>query len=275
MASEEAQQRVELQQRIVSAIVLIAMALAATLHGGAQAAAVIAALALFGIYEWVEMFRPQPLRLIQWLAVAAMGATFITAYFLGPGETALAGSLSALGVFLASAAGRSGWRRTFWTAFGSVYVGAGCLALLYTRNTPEHGLGLTVFLLLAVWGTDMGAYFFGRWLRGPRLCPAISPSKTWAGAFGGIAIAAILGYATARGFGVREPGIASGFAVALAIAAQLGDLFESYIKRRCGVKDSGQLIPGHGGMLDRIDGLIAASLFFMLLQVVGEGISWW
>ena len=112
-----------------------------------------------------------------------------------------------------------------------------------------------------VWGTDVGAYFFGRAIGGPKLMPAVSPKKTWAGLAGGMAVAAGAG-AVAASFGEEEVFRLMAASAALAVVAQAGDLFESNLKRRGGAKDSGNLIPGHGGLLDRIDGFLAVSLVY-------------
>jgi phosphatidate cytidylyltransferase len=163
-----------------------------------------------------------------------------------------------------------------WVAFGIPYLGGSGLALLALRATPGHGAALIFFLLAVVWGTDVGAFLIGCLVGGPQLAPSISPSKTWAGFFGGIALAVVFGFAAAALFGARCLEAALALSLALAIAAQLGDLFESYFKRRSGVKESGDLIPGHGGVLDRIDGLVFAGVLAYLFQAtLGEQMNWW
>jgi phosphatidate cytidylyltransferase len=148
--------------------------------------------------------------------------------------------------------------------------------MLYLRARPDIGEGLAYYLLAVVWGTDIGAYLFGRLIGGPKLAPAISPSKTWAGLCGGVALAAVAGYAVSFGFRAHDYVVAVLLAAVMAAMAQLGDLFESSIKRRSGVKESGGLIPGHGGVLDRIDGLVFAALFFVLFQMaLGTRLQWW
>jgi phosphatidate cytidylyltransferase len=158
------------------------------------------------------------------------------------------------------------WRNAPWIAFGLPYMAGSGLALVYLRTMPDAILGRAhvYYLLVVVWGTDIGAFLTGRLIGGPKLAPAISPNKTWAGLFGGMALAAGLGYAAAAVCGSGSLGVYTGLAVVLAVVAQLGDLFKSFFKRRAGVKDSGQLIPGHGGVLDRIDGLVFAAMFLAL-----------
>ncbi len=152
-----------------------------------------------------------------------------------------------------------------WRLIGLVYVAIPCACLLWIRSQADGGF-LVLTLLLAVWATDIGAYFAGRIIGGAKLAPAISPNKTWAGLGGGM-IAAALITMIATSFSPYPKSIGSAVAVGLAIAVlgQVGDLFESWLKRRAGVKDSGSLIPGHGGLLDRIDGLILTTPLFALL----------
>jgi phosphatidate cytidylyltransferase len=148
--------------------------------------------------------------------------------------------------------------------------------MLYLRTTPQIGMELVLYLLVTVWATDIGAYAVGRLVGGAKFAPTISPNKTWAGVFGGIAAAAIFGTVAAWAFDANS--IVTGFvlAIALSVAAQLGDLFESWMKRRADVKHSGNLIPGHGGVLDRIDSLIAAAIVFAFFQaLIGVSMEWW
>jgi len=134
---------------------------------------------------------------------------------------------------------------------------------------------LILFLLLTVWANDIGAFVVGRGLGGPRLAPSISPAKTWAGFWGGITAAGLVGGLVALVAGAQAPLAAVVLGAVLAVVGQGGDLFESAIKRRYKVKDSGQLIPGHGGLLDRIDGLVAAAPVLALFQaVVGSRLNW-
>jgi phosphatidate cytidylyltransferase len=155
-------------------------------------------------------------------------------------------------------------------------MGGSGLAFLYLRGTPAAGAALVFYLFVTVWGTDIGAFIFGRLIGGPKLAPAVSPSKTWAGLVGGMVLAVLLGYAAALLLNARTPAVALILSPILAIVAQLGDLFESYFKRRSGVKESGDLIPGHGGVLDRIDGLVFAGVFLALFQAaLGTQIGWW
>ena len=135
---------------------------------------------------------------------------------------------------------------------------ASAAALAWLRTRSQGGGVSTLALLLAVWSSDVGAFAAGRAIGGPRLAPSISPGKTWAGVAGGLVAAAVAGGLVAAGTG-RPVGMGALAGLVLAMAAQAGDLAESAAKRRFGVKDSGRIIPGHGGLLDRLDGLVAAA----------------
>jgi len=149
-----------------------------------------------------------------------------------------------------------------WRLAGLAYVAVPCAALVWLRSV-EHGAAIVLSLLLTVWATDIGAYFAGRTIGGPKLAPAISPNKTWAGLGGGM-VAAAFTLALCKSFSPFPVEISNAILIGLLIAVlgQVGDLFESWLKRRAGVKDSGNLIPGHGGLLDRIDGLILTTPLF-------------
>jgi phosphatidate cytidylyltransferase len=149
-------------------------------------------------------------------------------------------------------------RHAYWLAFGALYIGVPSLALLWLYQRPDLGRAAALWIILVVVATDIGAYFVGRAVKGPKLAPRVSPGKTWSGLLGGIAAAAITGAVAAAvegQVGVAAVALAS---AGLAVVAQAGDLFESAVKRTFGVKDTSRLIPGHGGMMDRVDGMVAA-----------------
>ena len=161
-------------------------------------------------------------------------------------------------------------------AAGVLYIGVPLVALVWLRGGGAIGRADVLFLVLVVWASDIGAYAVGRLVGGPKLAPAISPGKTWSGALGGLLIAMAVGEAAAQAMAPSSPGRAAAVACVLGVASVAGDLLESWIKRRFGVKDSGRLIPGHGGLLDRLDGLLAAAPAAALLAVVlgREGVLW-
>lgn len=175
----------------------------------------------------------------------------------------------------------TGAQRPGWIALGVVYAVAALLASIAVRLDPVWGFSALMFVLLVVWMTDIGGYFAGRGIGGPKLWPRVSPKKTWAGAIGGL----VLSVAVAIGFaigGVGRAGALIVVAVVLTVLSQLGDLFESAVKRRFGVKDSSHIIPGHGGLLDRLDGYVFAIVAAALIGFfhggadgVGRGLMVW
>jgi phosphatidate cytidylyltransferase len=163
-----------------------------------------------------------------------------------------------------------GWSERRWALIGIVYLGVPAVAFLALRDLP-NGMQLVFWLVIVVVATDVFAYLTGRSLGGPKLAPKISPGKTWSGLVGGTPGALILGAAVASmvGWSWLQGGL---FALILALVAQSGDLFESFIKRRAGVKDSGRLIPGHGGVLDRFDGYLFAVPTLALLVAIDRAL---
>ena len=153
--------------------------------------------------------------------------------------------------------------RILWVVFGVIYVMLAVHGLWQVRALPAAGLLMAAWLFLVVWATDVGAYVFGRTIGGPKIAPAISPSKTWAGLLGGAVFVMMTMYIMAMIEGLGRQSLAFAlYGIPLAIMAQAGDFFESWMKRRAGVKDSGTLIPGHGGLFDRVDGLLPVAIVF-------------
>ena len=171
--------------------------------------------------------------------------------------------------------------RRNWSATGFLYAAAAEIASVMVRLHPDHGFAALFFVLLVVWAADIGGYFAGRAIGGPKLWERVSPKKTWAGAIGGLFLSlAVAGGFAAFGAGKTVPLLALG--AILSVISQLGDLFESAVKRRFGVKDSSQIIPGHGGLLDRLDGFVAAIVAAAILGFlrggadgVGRGLMVW
>jgi phosphatidate cytidylyltransferase len=207
------------------------------------------------------------------LVLAAVAVAFLAA--LGRPDLALIGAALA-GAVVYLLALRGGRSQPLWTAAGPLYIGLPAIALIWLRGYDDPGRMLILWLLLTVWATDIGAFFAGRMIGGPLLAPRISPKKTWAGLIGAIASAGIVG--ALAGTVCREApptALLAACGAALAIVAQAGDLGESWVKRRFGAKDSSRLIPGHGGLFDRVDGLIAAAVVLALWQgLTGGALSW-
>lgn len=264
-AADGTLRRPDLALRAVTGAVLAAVALLAVWLGGLAFAGLVAAGVLAMFAEWAVLHRLP--RFVRLAGLVALGGLVLLRPLLTHGELlmSLAGFAGALGLF-------AGTQRRMWgvsAAGGLFYCGLPGLALLWLRDLRQ-GLAVTIFVLAVVWATDIAAYFTGRALGGPRLAPAISPAKTWAGTIGGMVAAMLVGAALSAAYlgNLRHLGTFASLAGALAVLAVLGDLYESWVKRRAGVKDSGTLLPGHGGVLDRVDGLVPAA-------VAGAGFFAW
>ena len=235
--------------RIVAALVLAPLAIAIAYAGGWLWIALVA-LAAVGLYvEWLTVVGAVQVGAI----VSGATALLITGICLAVGR--IDASLVVLALGLAGVAWLSPLRR--WTAGGFCYAAAAEMASVLIRLDQAWGFVALLLVLLVVWGTDIGGYFAGRGIGGPKLWPRVSPRKTWAGAIGGLAASLVVAAGFAA-FGLGRTGPLLLLGTLLSIVSQFGDLFESAVKRRFGVKDSSHIIPGHGGLLDRLDGFVAA-----------------
>ncbi|WP_395629542.1 phosphatidate cytidylyltransferase [Sphingorhabdus sp.] len=233
----------------------------------------------------VPLLKPRSDLGVRTLSSVAMMSVAIGAIWLGGYAFMALIVLVGLGVYwefakLALAFARNMPARIIWLAGGLLYVGLACFTLLLF-SAPFFGMTPTIMLIAGVIGTDVGAYFAGRTLSGPKIAPRISPSKTWSGLLGGMVGAGLMMIAIQAAIYAFRGGNAGDGDVyltygwprlavtgaALAVVAQIGDFFESWMKRRAGVKDSGRLIPGHGGLFDRTDGLIAVAFVAGLVTV--------
>ncbi|RDE05073.1 phosphatidate cytidylyltransferase [Sphingomonas aracearum] len=247
----------ELAIRTAAGVTMIAAAALALWAGDLVFWLFCSVLGLVMMYEWGGLDRatPRAIRLAQ-LAVGVPLA-ILSPLAAGPGFFAL-GLIAGAAFFIVIVTRRP------QLAFGAVYVGLPILALLLIREEPR-GIEFTFWTLAVVWAADTGAYFSGRTFGGPKLMPRVSPNKTWAGLGGGIVAAGLFGVAMHYGTGLPLRMVLA--SPALAVLAQAGDLYESWLKRRVGAKDSGTLIPGHGGVLDRLDGLVPVAPVAALLVV--------
>jgi phosphatidate cytidylyltransferase len=262
--------RSELRTRVISAVVLAPVALAAMYLGGVPFAVLVIIVAIIGFLEWTGMTRavePAWMRFGSLLCLLA-GLLLLALAHPASGPDWPIG-LVAIPAFLSLIAGY--WRRPFlWNGLGLLYVAIPCAAFIVLRQPEPQGWTAILFIVLIVWATDTGAYFGGRSIGGAKLWPRVSPKKTWSGALTGLAAAMAVGALVGW---VSGAGAVAGLLIALAlsVATQAGDLLESAVKRRFGVKDSGHVIPGHGGVLDRIDGLFAAAALAWLIAGLGLG----
>lgn len=264
-----------LAMRVVVALVLAPIAITLAYLGGA-AWTVLVTLAAIGLF-------------VEWLMITGLGRE---TRVLVPGIAALllaglclmAGRIDTALVVLAIGAAAlvliSGERRN-WATAGFLYAGAAEIGSVLVRLDAVKGFAALMFVLLVVWVTDIGGYFAGRSIGGPKLWVRVSPKKTWAGAIGGF-VASLLVAAGFAAFEIGTTGPLLLLGAALSVVSQLGDLFESAVKRRFGVKDSSHIIPGHGGLLDRLDGFVAAVIVAAIFGFlrggadgVGRGLMVW
>jgi len=253
--------RAEFTLRVISAVLLAVLALYVTWAGGRSFSLMCAVAGFLILVEYTRICGAViPLR-IRLTAFASFGLV-VAAWFSG--QSNLAMGIAGVAVLVLVS-----WEwliaRSLWGGAGFAYAALPFFALIALRESNDSGLVIILMLFASVWGADISAYAAGRLIGGPKLAPRLSPNKTWAGFFGSLAGGILLAYGLVRWFGF-QPGVAFfGLVLGLAAVSQIGDLVESALKRRFGVKDSGTLIPGHGGVLDRIDGLIAAGVVLWLL----------
>jgi phosphatidate cytidylyltransferase len=264
-----------LVMRVIAALILAPLAIAIAYAGG-WLWVLLVTLAVIGLYvEWltiVGLAREMP------VVVSGIAALAVAGLCLAIGRIDAAFVVLAIG--LAAVALLTRERRN-WTAAGFFYVAAAEMASVLVRLDSVKGFVALIFILLIVWVTDIGGYFAGRGIGGPKLWPRVSPKKTWAGAVGGFAasLAVACGFAA---FDLGKTGALLLLGAVLSVVSQFGDLFESAVKRRFGVKDSSHIIPGHGGLLDRLDGFVAAIIVAAIFGFlrggadgVGRGLMVW
>ncbi|BBF92253.1 phosphatidate cytidylyltransferase [Blastochloris tepida] len=260
----------DLRMRVLSAVVLAPAALGLTILGGPAFSGLVLVASLIVLEEWLRLIAGCALRKV---AIAGgLGLALATlAWELGSGTGALAAVLA--GAVAATVIAEPAHRK--WVLGGVGYAAALLLPALALRWDAAYGLAGILFVFATVWATDVAAYFVGRAVGGPKLAPRISPKKTWSGSIGGAVAGTAAGCAVVAFLGIPVPWHLPWQVVAVAFAtsvvSQGGDLFESWFKRRFGAKDSGSLIPGHGGLMDRLDGVIAAVLFLVLLGLIRGG----
>ncbi len=271
----------ELVKRVISGAILMGVALITTWAGGVLVVVAFTVLGFFVLSEWESLTGSASRRRLV-IGIVLVGMSAVTAHWLGP-VAAMAVAIALLFAATGAALLESPLR---WSITGIAYASWLVVSLISLRGHDSVGLSAILFLFAAVWATDIAAYFGGRAFGGPKLAPVISPNKTWSGAIcGGLgAVLAGTGYiawandhvaglATPSTIGLMGFLVVGATALVLSIAAQAGDLFESGLKRRFGAKDSGTLLPGHGGVMDRVDGLVFASAAAFLLGMTTKGLG--
>jgi phosphatidate cytidylyltransferase len=262
-------ERDALTLRVLSALVMAPVAIAAAWFGSPWLPLLTMAAGAVMAWEWARLCRAGRL--------GTGGTVLIGAVVIAVAAAAIAGFALALGVAIAGAAlvygtaSREPAGEPGWLALGGLWVALPCGLLLWIARTEGAGHLTVLWIFAVVWATDIGAYAIGRRLGGPRLAPRWSPRKTWTGLIGGATCAAIAGWGTAQLLGMSSALPLVVVSAGLALVEQFGDLAESVAKRRFGVKDTSGLIPGHGGLLDRLDGLLAVIPAVALLSLIGGG----
>lgn len=257
-------------RRVISALILGPLAVLLLLVGDIYFTAWVAAFAAAMAWEWIQMSDPKAPPVAYAIACATASGAVLLA-----GQTSIDEALFwGIAGTLATAAER--WRRG-WSldVLGILYVSLAAALLAAMRSQPEIGLPAVVLLFAIVWAADSFAYLVGTWLGGPKLIAQASPNKTWSGFLAGLAAGVAAGLVCGLIFELDLVAVAI-FAAVVAVASVLGDLAMSLFKRSFGVKDSGTLIPGHGGVLDRVDALMLAVIAAVLMQGVlplGWGLS--
>ncbi|MCP4328807.1 MAG: phosphatidate cytidylyltransferase [Alphaproteobacteria bacterium] len=260
--------------RTLSALVLAPVTLAAVYAGSPVFDLLVITAGVIMAWEWT--------RLTGNGRFGFAGATLIAVIFVDILIVAVGWPIAVIPIAIGGAvitAGVANWEgseRPIWMGAGALYVGLPSAALLWLRDYSGDGLVIVIWLLVVVWATDIGAYFAGRTIGGPKLAPAISPNKTWAGLAGGVLLAGATGAVIAGLVDVTNATIPAVVGGLMAIVAQAGDLVESKIKRIFGVKDTSNLIPGHGGLLDRLDGVVAVAPTLVFINWIwgGEILTW-
>ena len=260
--------RSNLALRIVSSLVLAPLAVGAAYLGGLVFLAFWMVAAFCVLWEWDTLVSAEEKRPVLTMGSVAIGGAVLLLAF---GRTAAAIALVALGMLgVATLASKA---RRLWCVAGMLYAGAILIAPVLLRQDAAFGFSAVIFVFTVVWSTDIAAYFIGRVFGGQKLMPRVSPNKTWSGAIGG-AIGAVIGamtfaYLTSLG----HLGAIGILALALSIASQAGDLLESAIKRRFDAKDASGLIPGHGGVMDRVDGFVLAAVLAAAIGIARGGLD--
>lgn len=265
----------ELRLRIISAIVLAIVVLAATWMGGIYFVVLSVVIALLVYYEWTRITqaaqKDREAYWVGWLALVLVGFGVLAEQGMEAWNEYLWGVVALLFIYALIRA------KNRWNPAGIVYAGLTGVSLAEIRGDDFTGFIAMIFIFAVVWGTDIAAYFTGRAIGGKKLAPSISPGKTWSGAIGGAVVAMICGSLVVLSYMKNVSGWIIGLALVLSVFSQIGDLFESFMKRRYKVKDSSHLIPGHGGVMDRIDGLVfacsGAFILKMLLSSWNHGVG--
>jgi len=258
----------ELILRVCSGLALAPIALATAFIGNWWFAAFWGVAALGTFWEWNSLMPISDRRSI--LTIGEL--SLVIGVVLAADGYVIAG-LMALTTGTVATTAMAPAQTRLWLAAGVPYCGSVAVAPIILRTDPEYGFASILFLFAIVWGTDIIAYFAGRAIGGPKLLPQVSPKKTWSGAIAGTGAAVVAGIIVTQAIGVGRSVTLAFLAAALSVCAQGGDLLESFFKRRFGAKDSSRLIPGHGGLMDRLDAFVAAGVIAAAIGIARGGLQ--
>ncbi len=252
--------------RIAVAVVLAPIAVTIAFAGGWLWTLLTTVISIGLYYEWHAIVNEASEKRAFAIGVIALEVIGLALWF---GWTGVALAAAVVGPTLIAFLSQ---QRPWWNTGGFAYAAAALIASILIRLDGTMGFYALMFVLFVVWASDIGGYFAGRAIGGPKLWPLVSPNKTWAGAMGGVVLSIVVALTMAAlGWGHVLPLLV--LAAALSVVSQLGDLFESAVKRAFGVKDSGRIIPGHGGLLDRLDGFVAAIVFAAIIGFLRGGVD--
>ena len=260
----------DLKRRVPSAIILILLAVGATWYGGFPFLFFWTVAALIVWYEWATMVGITPRTNV--IAIGAI-ALVTAAVLLGLKMVLAAALVSLAGAAVCALMTNGDIQARLWSSGGLLYASLVFIPAVLLRDDLKFGFLAIIWLYAVVWLTDIAAYFFGKFIGGAKLAPAISPSKTWSGAIGGTIFGVLGGAMVATLASAQFALMSIVIALIVSVFSQAGDIFESFVKRKFGKKDASGILPGHGGVMDRIDGFIAAAALALLIGLLHRGAS--
>ncbi len=267
----------ELTLRLLSAFFLIAISVVGTVLGTWYFAALILAVSFLMAWEWHKLAHNNEtvfFLILQCISISLAVILAVTHYYPAAIVSLILGFVA---IHILSAGKMVKSKAPIWSSVGCLYIGLPSIALIWFREDPQFGFATVLYLYILTWSTDSAAYLGGKTIGGFKLLPSVSPNKTWAGFFSGLLACLIVGFMFTLFYSNIDLLHVSVISIALGIAVQLGDLSESAMKRKFGLKDTSGLIPGHGGILDRVDGMVfsvcLAALIALCIDTTNPGVS--
>ncbi len=267
----------ELTLRLLSALFLIAISVVGTVLGSWYFAVLILAVSFLMAWEWHKLAHNKEtifFLILQCTSITLAVVLAVTHYYPAAIVSLVLGFV---GIHILSAGKLVRSRAPIWSSVGCLYIGLPAIAMIWFREDPQFGFATVLYLYILTWSNDSAAYFGGKTIGGIKLLPSVSPNKTWAGFISGLVACVIVGFLFTLFYTKIDLLHISIISIALGVAVQLGDLSESAMKRKFGLKDTSALIPGHGGILDRVDGMVfsvcLAALIALCIDTVNPGVA--